>query len=104
MKSYKLINNIPVPCELDEIQMSDNTICYNQFGDVEVSTVFLSWDHSFGDDEPILFETMVFGGEYNDYQLRYTSYEMAIKGHNETCEMVDKIKKLRQSKLGDLGI
>lgn len=104
MKLYKLINNIPVLCEFDEIQMSDNTICHNQFGDVEVSTVFLSWDHSFGDGEPVLFETMVFGGEYNEYQLRYTSYLDAIRGHNETCEMVDRIKKLRQSKLDDLGI
>ena len=30
----------------------------------EVSTVFLGMDHQFGEGPPILWETMVFGGEF----------------------------------------
>lgn len=37
---------------------------------------------------PILFETMVFGGEYDGYTRRYTTYEDAEKGHQQTIEML----------------
>ena len=30
----------------------------------------------------ILFETMIFGGQYDDYQWRYSTYEEAEAGHN----------------------
>ena len=52
-------------------------------GEVEVSTVFLSIDHNWQDPggPPILFETMVFGGEYNQYHRRYSNLGMAKKGH-----------------------
>lgn len=48
-----------------------------------VSTVFLGIDHSFeyGSD-PVLFETMIFGGPHDGYQERYTSYDEAIRGHS----------------------
>jgi len=38
---------------------------------VRVSTVFLGIDHSFGRGGPVLFETMVFGGEYDQEMERY---------------------------------
>ena len=47
-----------------------------------VSTVFLGLDHNFGGDgPPLLFETMVFGGLFDDEQKRYATYEEAEKGH-----------------------
>lgn len=49
--------------------------------EVRTSTVFLALDHSLGDGEPVLFETMVFGGVNNGYQKRYTSYALAMAGH-----------------------
>lgn len=49
--------------------------------EVRTSTTFLALDHSLGDGEPVLFETMVFGGVNNGYQERYTSYELAMAGH-----------------------
>jgi hypothetical protein len=57
-------------------------------GDVKVSTVFLSLDHSFGaltggKSVPILWETMIFGGPHDGYQARYTSRTAAIR-HHET--------------------
>lgn len=105
MKSYKLVNNIPVKCELGEIDLSDKTLWYDDFTGVQVSTVFLVWDHSFGNDkQPVLFETMVFGGKYDEYQIRYNTYEEAEIGHKEICYMVNKISLDRQEKLDDLGI
>ena len=49
-----------------------------------VSTVFLGLDHDFpyNSEEPILWETMVFGGPWRyEPQERYTSYEDAVVGH-----------------------
>ena len=50
--------------------------------DIRVSTVFLGLDHSFGASTvPILFETMIFGGQHDDYQERYATYKQAEAGH-----------------------
>lgn len=57
-------------------------------GDIKVSTVFLGIDHSFDEGYPILFETMIFGGEHDQYQERYRTWDEAVKGHHEACEMV----------------
>ena len=56
---------------------------------VTVSTVFLGIDHQFGEGEPLLFETMVFGGQYDNYTRRYSTKEAAEKGH---AEIVEKLK------------
>ena len=50
-------------------------------GDAEVSTVHLGLDHQFGDGPPLIFETMIFGGEHSDYQWRYSTEEQAQAGH-----------------------
>lgn len=47
----------------------------------QVSTVFLGLDHAFGEGPPILWETMIFCGERDEYQERYTSKADAIAGH-----------------------
>jgi len=50
---------------------------------VHVSTVFLGLDHNFsGKGLPILWETMVFGGEHDGYCERYSSEKEAKEGHN----------------------
>lgn len=54
-----------------------------------ISTVWLGTDHSFGDGEPLFFETMVFPkkGDFNDIDLqRYTTLEEAEKGHEEVVK------------------
>lgn len=48
---------------------------------VRVSTIFLGLDHNHGEGPPILFETMVFGGEHDHEQQRYHTWDEAIKGH-----------------------
>lgn len=66
----------------------------NQTGNGLVSTVFLGLDHGFcapGDKnyKPVLWETMVFGGDFNGEIDRYCSKEDAIKGHLEMVERVE---------------
>jgi hypothetical protein len=56
---------------------------------IEVSTVFLGLDYSFGMGEPLLFETMVFGGPMDGEQDRYTTWDEAEKGH---ATMVEKVR------------
>ncbi|HXM32269.1 MAG TPA: hypothetical protein VN921_01355 [Chthoniobacterales bacterium] len=59
---------------------------------VQVSTVFLGLDHNFGrDGGPMLFETMVFGGELDEEQVRYSTWKEAEAGHKE---MVRRVKEL----------
>lgn len=56
---------------------------------VTVSTVFLGIDHSFSKArEPVLFETMIFGGEKDGYQKRYCTMQEALDGHNEIMELI----------------
>jgi hypothetical protein len=59
---------------------SNRQIALDDVGDVRISTVFLSIDHSFGGDgPPILFETMIFpAGEILD---RYSTAKQALAGH-----------------------
>ena len=54
--------------------------------DVDVSTVFLSMDHSWDNGAPVLWETMIFGGEWDQYMHRYTSQDSAIWGHSKIVE------------------
>lgn len=56
--------------------------------DIEVSTVFLGINHAYNDNiEPILFETMVFGGKHDEFMMRYKTWDEAIDGHKRTVEM-----------------
>ena len=58
--------------------------------DIYVSTVFLSLDHSWSNKGLILWETMIFGGEHDQYQERYTSYEDALEGHQKALNLIKK--------------
>ena len=73
-------------------ETADRTVAETKVGKLEVSTVFLGLDHSFGGGTPILFETNIFGGE--EYQERYATWEEAEVGHKEAV----KIAKLKEVK------
>lgn len=49
---------------------------------VEVSTVWTGTDYGDG-DPPLIFETMVFGGEWDDARWRYATKEEAWAHHDE---------------------
>jgi hypothetical protein len=57
--------------------------------DVFISTVFLGLDHSWNSDIPVLWETMIFGGEHDQYMDRYSSYEDALEGHQTALNLVN---------------
>ena len=57
---------------------------------VRVSTVFLGINHSFHpDNEPQLFETMVFGGPLDQEQQRHATWAEAEAGHRAMVERVE---------------
>ena len=107
---YKLNGKQIVEVSIAEFESKNTTfskpLFKSKFGEVEVSTIFMAMDHNFdvNSDEPILFETMVFGGEHNDYQERYHTYDRAEEGHKRICEMVDKVAINRDKRLRELGI
>jgi hypothetical protein len=47
-----------------------------------VSTVYLGMNHQWGDGPPLIFETMVFGGDEGEPCWRYSTEEQARAGHD----------------------
>jgi hypothetical protein len=73
------------------MQTADRHVRYTEQGDVNVSTVFLGLDHSFGDNgPPILFETMVFVDGDGGRQERYSTWAEAEEGHENMVAKVFK--------------
>ena len=72
---------------------ADRTVERTKLNDeVEVSTVFLGMDHNFGGKgNPVLWETLVFGGPLDGEMDRYTSKQEAIAGHKRMVERVKKV-------------
>ena len=72
------------------LQQGQTIVKQDSIGDISVSTIFLGLDHSFMSETPILWETMIFGGEFDQYMDRYSSYEDALKGHETAMKLVNK--------------
>lgn len=54
----------------------------DQVGDVEVSTVYIGIDHGHGlSERPLIFESMLFGGDYDGWAWRYATEREARAGH-----------------------
>lgn len=90
---YILVNGKPVH-EPDLIKWGEwmskrlNQVALDEINGCRVSTVFLGLDHSFGGKEPVLWETMILGGEHDMEQQRYTSVQDALAGHREMCNRI----------------
>lgn len=69
-------------------ETADRHVALDKVGDVTVSTVFLGLDHSFGAGAPLLFETMIFGGQHDDYCDRYATRAEAVEGHMRALALV----------------
>ena len=65
-----------------------------------VSTVFLGLDHGYCGGPPILFETMIFGGPKDGYQVRYSTWDEAERGHAVACVLA-KVKRKPRTKGAD---
>ena len=91
--NYILENQIPIP-EPDVIkwakwfEKSSRQIKRDKINNIIISTVFLGIDHRFGQGEPLLFETMIFGGKHDEFQERYSTWNEAIKGHEIAVKLV----------------
>lgn len=63
---------------------------------VRVSTVFLGLDHNYrslsGEKgaEPLIFETMIFGGPLDQDTWRYATYDQAERGHTDAVTQARK--------------
>lgn len=55
--------------------------------EILISTVFLGLNHGWGPGVNLWFETMIFGGEHDQYQDRYETYDEAIEGHKKAVEL-----------------
>ncbi len=56
----------------------------------KVSTVWLGINHNFDPNgTPLIFESMIFGGEHTEYQDRYETEEQAIAGHQRIITAIE---------------
>jgi hypothetical protein len=89
-------NNKPVESKIneyvdwEEANPTKKAVKQENVGDIRISTVFLGLDHAWNSDVPVLWETMIFGGEHDQYQERYTSVEDALEGHQIALNLVNK--------------
>jgi hypothetical protein len=93
--TYTLVDRQPVNCKNDDgwfvwfLDMNNRRIALDQIGDVSISTVFCGIDHSYGTaPQPIVFETMISGGEHDGRQSRSASWEEAEAAHAEAMMLV----------------
>ncbi len=63
-------------------------VAEDDLGEVKVSTVFLGLNHGLIDRTPILWETMIFGGEHDGWLERYATKAEAIVGHEQALALV----------------
>ncbi len=70
-------------------ETNNRTVKRTNIGDIEISTVFIGIDHSFGFvKKPLLFETKIFGGDLDGYQDRYATWIGAEYGHDRAVKLV----------------
>jgi hypothetical protein len=88
ISKYILQDRLAVPCD-DIVDWgkwmgtADRHVAQDSIGDVSISTVFLGIDHQYGTGEPMLFETMIFGGPQDQWCRRYSNWGDAEQGHKE---------------------
>lgn len=58
----------------------------DHIGEAHVSTVFLRLNHGYTEDAPLWFETMIFGGDHDEFCDRYATYDEAEVGHKRVVE------------------
>lgn len=73
------------------MQTAERIVLQTRVGDACISTVFLGLDHNhWGTTNcPILWETMIFKGRFDQFMWRYTSKLDAMRGHIRAVAMVE---------------
>lgn len=81
------------------IDYTDISNCKNYPNGEFVSTIFLGCDFKFKDadefieNKPMLFETMVFGGKYNQRGWQYSTFGEAKRGHYTIVKCIENNEK-----------
>ena len=70
-------------------QRDERRIDKKMIGDIKISTVLLVIDHGY-DGRVELFETMIFGGNHDQYCDRYATWTQSKKGHKRAVLLVKK--------------
>lgn len=103
-------NKNPYPVDLDKFSSTSDCEStsivkktYLRKYNIEVSTIFMCVSYNFSPNgQPILFETMIFCPDYEEYncwQQRYCTWKQARAGHNEAVRLI--IKYIRLMKQGE---
>ncbi len=78
---------------------SKRRIAQTFVGNVKISTVFLTTNHRFhSEGAPIVFETLIFGGELDLEMDRYETVDDALLGHEQ---MVARVRASQSSSATD---
>ena len=102
MNTYILRGHDVVQCTIEEwmkwFETNDDKrrVALTTQGNVTVSTVFLGIDLTFG-GPPLIFETMIFGGEREGYQKRYSTWLEAEEGHKNACTLAFILKLVEEN-------
>ena len=96
MSDYYVLNENNDPVAVSDVmewaRMFENgdrrRVAHTVIGEASISTVFLGVDHSHGHGPPILFETMIFGGEHDQHQDRCSTWKGAEAMHETACSLV----------------
>lgn len=97
-------NKDPYPVSVEEgMKLQDDIdmkiVKQDKIGNVFISTVFLGLDHSLESNLPILFETMIFNGKHDQYQMRYATYKQAQQGHEDALNLVkESLKRIKDDR------
>lgn len=75
-------------CELFEDRGARRVARTDIDEDCWVSTVWLGLNHRwFGDGPPLIYETLVFGGDHDGEMWRYPSWDAALAGHDQAVAL-----------------
>lgn len=89
---FILDGKTPKPVDLKTwgkwFETADRRVAKDQIGDVQISTVFLGLNHQWCDGPPLIFETMIFGGMYDQHQTRASTWDEAEKQHADAVALV----------------
>lgn len=94
---FILDGHTPVPATLMEwanwYQTGERRVAQDEINGVRVSTVFLGLNHAWDDGPPLLFETMIFGGEHDQHQERCSTWDEAELMHARAVGLVAESKR-----------
>jgi len=90
---YILLGRTPIAVTVEAwakwMQIAERHVACDDIGKAGVSTVFLGLDHGMRNNaDPLIFETLVFGGPLDGEMRRYSTWAEAERGHQEVVTEV----------------